>query len=134
MPIVLAMTTTENEIRELGRRWADAEQRGDVDALQNLSTHDFALVGPAGFVLAREQWFAGYRSGALQIQSLTWDDVHVRDYGDTAVAIGVRTQQATYQGSPAGGRFRGTHIAAYRDGRWLMAGVHLSPMAGPPAA
>jgi hypothetical protein len=59
--------------------------------------------------------------------------VHVRDYGDTAVAIGVRTQQATYQGNPAGGRFRGTHIAARRDGRWLMAGVHLSPMAGPPA-
>jgi uncharacterized protein (TIGR02246 family) len=133
MSTVLGMTTTENEIRELGRRWADAEQRGDVDALLAMSTDDFTLVGPAGFVLEREQWFAGYRSGALQIQSLTWDDVHIRDYGDTAVAIGVRTQQATYQGTPAGGRFRGTQIAARRDGRWLMAGVHLSPMAGPAA-
>jgi ketosteroid isomerase-like protein len=131
MSIVLAVTPTENEIRELGRRWADAERHGDVGALENMSTDDFTLVGPAGFVLEREQWFAGYRSGALQIQSLTWDDVHVRDYGDTAVAIGVRTQQATYQGNPAGGRFRGTQIAARRAGRWLMAGVHLSPMAGP---
>jgi ketosteroid isomerase-like protein len=133
MSIVLAMTPTETEIRELGRRWADAERRGDVGALENMTTDDFTLVGPAGFVLEREQWFAGYRSGALQIQSLTWDDVHVRDYGDTAVAIGVRTQQATYQGNPAGGRFRGTQIAARRGGRWLMAGVHLSPMAGPAA-
>jgi uncharacterized protein (TIGR02246 family) len=128
------MATTENEIRELGRRWADAEQRGDTDALAGMSTDDFTLVGPAGFVLEREQWFAGYHSGALKIQSLTWDDVQVRDYGDTAVAIGVRTQEATYQGNPAGGRFRGTHIAAHRDGRWLMAGVHLSPMAAPPPA
>lgn len=127
------MTTTEIEIRELGRRWAEAEQRGDTDALTTMSTDDFTLVGPAGFVLEREQWFVGYRSGALRIQSLTWDDVRVRDYGDTAVAIGVRTQEATYQGHPAGGRFRGTQIAAHRDGRWLMAGVHLSPMAGPPA-
>jgi ketosteroid isomerase-like protein len=126
-------TNTDTDVRELGRRWAEAEQRGDVDALETMSTDDFTLVGPAGFVLQREQWFAGYRSGALEIQSLTWDDVQVRDYGDTAVAIGVRTQEATYQGRPAGGRFRGTHIAARRDGRWLMAGVHLSPMAGPPA-
>jgi ketosteroid isomerase-like protein len=64
---------------------------------------------------------------------LTWNDVHIRYYGDTAVAIGVRTQEATYQGTPAGGRFRGTHIAARRDGRWLMAGVHLSPMVAPAA-
>lgn len=128
------MTTTENEIRELGRRWAEAEQRGDVDALASMSTDDFTLVGPAGFVLDREQWFAGYRSGALKIQSLIWDDVRVRDYGDTAVAIGVRTQEATYQSNPAGGRFRGTQIAIHRDRGWLMAGVHLSPMAGPPAA
>jgi ketosteroid isomerase-like protein len=128
------MTTTEHDIQELGRRWAEAEQRGDTAALTELSTGDFTLVGPAGFVLEREQWFGSYRSGALEIQSLSWDDVRVRDYGDTAVAIGVRTQEATYQGTPAGGRFRGTHIAVRRDGRWLLAGVHLSPMAGPPAA
>ncbi|MGH3587869.1 MAG: nuclear transport factor 2 family protein [Pseudonocardia sp.] len=123
------MTTTENEIRDLGTRWADAERRGDVPALEDMSTDDFTLVGPAGFVLDREQWFAGYRSGALKIQNLSWDVTQVRDYGDTAVAIGVRTQEATYQGNPAGGRFRGTHIATRRDGRWLLAGVHLSPMA-----
>jgi uncharacterized protein (TIGR02246 family) len=128
------VTTTENEVRELGRRWAEAEQRGDTDALADLSTDDFTLVGPAGFVLDREQWFAGYRSGALKVRSLSWDDVRVRDYGDAAVAIGVRTQEATYQGNPAGGRFRGTHVVTRRDGRWLMAGVHLSPMTGPPAA
>jgi ketosteroid isomerase-like protein len=133
MPIVLVVTTTENEIRELGRRVAEAEQRGDVPALESMILDDFTLVGPRGFVLERAQWLAGFRPGALQIQSLTWDDVRVRGYGDTAVAIGVRTQEATYQGDPAGGRFRGTQIAARRDGRWLLAGVHLSPMAGPSA-
>jgi ketosteroid isomerase-like protein len=98
-----------------------------------MTTDDFTLVGPACFVLEREQWFAGYRSGALEIQALTWEDVRVRDHGDTAVAIGIRTQEAAYQGNPAGGRFRGTHIATRRDGRWAMASVHLSPMAGAPA-
>ena len=131
------MTTSsiDTEIRDLGRRWAEAEQRGDVPALTTMSTDDFTLVGPAGFVLTKQQWLAGYSSGALAVQSLEWSDVQVREYGDIAVAIGVRTQEATYQGRPAGGRFRGTHIAHRApDGRWLVAGVHLSPMVAPPAA
>ena len=54
---------THNEIRELGRRWADAEQRGDADALSALAVEDFTLVGPLGFVLDKQQWLDRYRSG-----------------------------------------------------------------------
>jgi ketosteroid isomerase-like protein len=128
-------TSTDTDIRELGRRFAEAEQRGDTATLTELSTDDFTLVGPAGFVLTREQWLGGFAGGALRIESLDWSDVQVRDYGDTAVAIGVRTQEGTYDGKPAGGTFRGTHIAHREaDGRWRVAGVHLSPIAwaGPP--
>jgi ketosteroid isomerase-like protein len=127
-------TDTTTEIRELGRRWAEAEQRGDVPALTAMSTDDFTLVGPLGFVLTKQQWLGGYAGGALAVQSLDWSDVQVREYGDTAVAIGVRTQEATYEGRPAGGRFRGTHIAHRGpDGTWRMAGMHLSPTGAPPA-
>ena len=126
------MTTTVEQIHELGRRWAQAEQHGDTAALAAMSTDDFTLVGPVGFVLDRDQWLARYRTGDLVTRSLVWDDVAVRDYGDTAVAIGVHTQQASYRGTPADGSFRATHIAVRRDGQWLLAGIHLSPIGGPP--
>jgi hypothetical protein len=32
--------TTVEEVRELGRRWAEAEQRGDVEVLEALSVDD----------------------------------------------------------------------------------------------
>jgi hypothetical protein len=60
------MSDTTTEIRELGRRWVDAELRGDADALAALSVADFTLVGPLGFVLTREQWLDRYRSGAVR--------------------------------------------------------------------
>jgi ketosteroid isomerase-like protein len=129
-------TSTDTEIRELGRRWAEAELTADIPTLTELTADDFTIVGPLGFVLTREQWLAGYASGALVIRSLDWSDVQVREYGDTAVAIGVRTQEATYDGKPApGGRFRGTQILRRgTDGRWHLVGVHLSQMVTPPAA
>ena len=127
----MAATTTE-QISELGRRWAEAEQRGDAAALDAMSTSDFTLVGPLGFVLDHNQWLDRYRSGDLVTGNLIWNDVHVRDYGDAAVAVGVHTQQASYRGRPADGRFRTTHLAIRRNGHWLLAGIDLSPIGGPP--
>jgi ketosteroid isomerase-like protein len=125
------MSSTE-QINDLDRRWADAERRSDVAALEALTTNDFTLVGPLGFVLDREQWLQRYRNGDLVTRSLRWDDVEVREYDGAAVAVGRHTQEASYRGTPADGSFRATHIAVRRDGRWLLAGMHLSPIGGPP--
>jgi ketosteroid isomerase-like protein len=126
-------TTTEEQVRELGRRWAAAEQAADVAVLDELTTDDLTVVRPTGFVLDKQQWLDRYRTGAVVTRSLSWDDVTVRDYGDTAVAIGSHTQQAQYQGHPADGRFRATHIYVRQDDRWRLAGLHLSAIAVPPA-
>lgn len=124
---------TEQEIRRLDERWAEAEQRGDTAALAELTTEDFTLVGPLGFVLDRQQCLERYRSGDLATTVLDWRDAHVRDYGDCAVSVGVHSQKGSYRGNPIDGEFRSTHIAVRRDGRWLLAGIQLSPIGAPPA-
>ncbi|MFC4948387.1 nuclear transport factor 2 family protein [Pseudonocardia sp. GCM10023141] len=121
-----------DQIRETGRRWAAAEVRGDVAELAAMATADVMLVGPLGFVLDRDQWVERYRSGDLVTHELDWDDVTIREYGDTAVAIGRHTQRASHQGRPVDGRFRATHVLVRVDGRWLVASIHLSPIAAPP--
>jgi ketosteroid isomerase-like protein len=126
--------TTEQRIRELGSRWAEAEQRGDVEMLDALSTDDFTLVGPLGFVLHKQEWLDRYRTGALVTYSLAWNEIEVRDYGDTAVAIGCHDQRAEYKGNPADARLRATHLAIRRGNDWVLAGMHLSPIAGLPSS
>lgn len=128
----MTITDTVEQIHELGRHWAEAEQRGDSAALAAMTIEEFTFVGPAGFVLDRDRWLARYPNGELVTHSLAWDEVTVRDYGDAAVAVGVHTQQASFRGHPADGSFRATHIAVRRDGRWFLAGIHLSPVGGPP--
>jgi hypothetical protein len=96
--------TTDKEIRALGARWAQAER--DTNTLAQLAAADFRLVGPFGFVLHKDQWLDRYATGDLATHSLVWDEVEVRDFGETAIASGRHTQQATYRGRPAEGQFR----------------------------
>ena len=127
--------STDTEIRALAARWAAAEIAGDPAAMAEVTVDDFTMVGPAGFVLTREQWMHRYDGGRLVTHSLEWTDAQIRDYGDTAVAIGVHTQKASHEGKPVDGSFRVTHIAVRRDGEWKLAGLQLSPMAWrPPSA
>jgi ketosteroid isomerase-like protein len=124
--------STEEQVRELGRVWATAEERGDTGTLAGLAADGFRLVGPLGFVLDRDQWLARYDTGALVTEKLDWADVEVRDFGGTAIAIGVHEQIAKHQGNPANGRFRATHVLVRDGDRWRLAGIHLSPIGGPP--
>jgi ketosteroid isomerase-like protein len=123
--------TTDTDIRALGARWAQAEQDGDTTTLADLAAADFRLVGPFGFVLDKTQWLARYATGDLVTRSLVWDEVEVRDFDGTAVAIGRQTQRATYQGRPADGQFRVTHVFIRAAERWLLASLHLSQAAPP---
>jgi ketosteroid isomerase-like protein len=123
------MTTTTDQIRDLGDRWVHAELAADVDTLASLVTDDFRLVGPFGFVLDKEQWLDRYRSGAFSTSALAWKDVDVREHGDSAIAIATYAQEAAYQGSPSNGEFRSTHVFIRDGGRWMIAGMQLSPTA-----
>jgi ketosteroid isomerase-like protein len=127
------MNASDTEIRELGKRWAEAEVHGDVDALDALATEDFRLVGPAGFILDKQQWLDRYRGGGLTMRSLHWEDVDVRVHGEAAVAIGRYTQEATFQGNPVDGEFRVTQVAVRDPDRWRLASIHIGPLGAPPA-
>jgi ketosteroid isomerase-like protein len=121
-----------DQILELGRHWANAERAGDAEALEPLLADDFLLVGPLGFMLDKTQYLGSRRSGDLTHESLAWDDVRVRAYGDAAVAVGAQTQRTTYQARDASGRFRVTQVAIRRGDRWILVGLHYSPIAQPP--
>ncbi|SDS79201.1 nuclear transport factor 2 family protein [Microlunatus soli] len=128
-------TADEAALRDLGRRWAEAEVAKDLDTLDAMAHPELKLVGPLGFILDRNAWVHRYATGDLETTELTWDQVEIRTFGDVAIAIGRQHQQAAYRGTPNNGDFRISHVFV-RDPQarfgWLIAHVQLSQMVAPP--
>ena len=124
---------TDSEIKTLLDRLTHAELAGDVTALQTLTTDDFALVGPLGFVLQKDEWLDRHRSGALTTEELAWHPESLRRHQGTAIAIGTQRQRSRYQGHPVEAHLRATHVLLHLDDRWRVASTHLSPIGAPPA-
>jgi ketosteroid isomerase-like protein len=127
------LTSESIQIQGFIRQWADAELRSDLGALDRVLDAEFICVGPAGFVIDKGQYLAPRRSGDLTTRAFTWDDVQIRLFGDTAIAVGMQTQESAHQGRDSSGRFRATQVLVRRDGGWVTVGLHLSPIAPAPA-
>ncbi|WP_369203125.1 nuclear transport factor 2 family protein [Streptomyces sp. PU-14G] len=137
-------STVSRDLTTFGSRWAGAELRGDIAALEALLTDDFVAVGPRGFLLDKRRWLARYETGALVHDLFTWHTEHLRRHGDGAVLLGVQSQQSVYEGRDVDGHFRATHhlttaasagtsaTAATARPTWRLAALHLSPIEGTP--
>jgi hypothetical protein len=127
------VSLTTDEISKLLDRFSEAQALSDVDALSGLLTDDFKLVGPFGFVVPKQQWLEQFTTGALQIESLEWDELDVRTYAYAgfAIAIGRLTQSATYAQRRSDGQFRITAIAIGHGTTWHLAGIHYSAITAP---
>ncbi len=124
--------TRRLQLQRFVGEWADAEQREDAAFLSKALTDDFIGIGPLGFMLTKDQWLGRYEGG-LSYDSFALDEVAARFYGGAAVATCRQSQAGEFQGNDVSGEFRATLVFAEQEGRWLLAGLHLSPIAGAPS-
>ncbi|HVD44531.1 MAG TPA: nuclear transport factor 2 family protein [Rubrobacter sp.] len=126
------MEERSRQVEEFVEEWAAAEERGDAAFLEGALADDFVGVGPAGFMLTKEQWLGRF-AGGLSYDSFVLDEARARFYREAAVATGRQKQAGSFRGNDVGGEFRATLVLVEREGRWVLAGWHASPIAGAPS-
>ncbi|CAN5276424.1 nuclear transport factor 2 family protein [soil metagenome] len=114
--------------------WASAELRGDASYLRSVLAEDFIGIGPRGFMLTKDEWLDRRETGKLRYEGFRFDEAQVRGYGETAVVTGRQFAEGKYEDYELRGQFRATLILVCQQERWLLAGIHLSPIVGPPGA
>ena len=126
------MKDQTEEIKKRVEDWAATELRGDAASLESALADDFIGIGPRGFMLTKDQWLERHESGKLRYQSIGWDEVQVRLYGEAAVVTGRQSAEGKYEDFDLRDQFRATLVFVKQQGRWLLVGLHLSPIAGRP--
>ena len=130
------MSDQTDELQKLVEDWAAAELRGDATFLGSALADDFIGIGPRGFMLTKDQWLERHETGSLRYESFGLDEVEVRPYGDAAVTLCRQTAEGVYEDE--NGRydiheqFRATLVFVRQQGRWMLAGLQLSPILGRP--
>ena len=128
------MNNESQRLKKLTENWATAELRGDAASLERTLADDFVGVGPRGFTLTKEQWISRHVAGNLRYESFGLDEVETRPYGDAAVVVCRQNAEGVYEDD--NGRYdiheqyRATLIFVKQQERWLLAGLHLSPILG----
>jgi ketosteroid isomerase-like protein len=122
-----------NELRKVMEDWTAAESRGDIASLEGALAEDFVGIGPRGFMLTKDQWLERHKSGKLRYQSIGLDEVQVRLHEDAAVVTGRQSAKGKYEDFDLRDQFRATLVFVKQQERWLLASLHLSPIAGPPS-
>jgi hypothetical protein len=114
--------------------WAAAELRGDATFLGSALSDDFIGIGPRGFMLTKDQWLERHETGSLRYESFGLDEVEVRPYWDAPVTVCRQTAKGVYEDE--NGRYdiheqlHATLVFVKQQGRWMLAGLQLSPILG----
>ena len=108
----------EQAVRQMINELATAVGSNDVAALDRIYADSFTFVSDTGVLTTKAQRFAAMRSGELKYESVSFDEVNVRLYGNTAVATFRATSKGQAGGQDFSGQFRVTGTFVKVGGRW----------------
>ncbi len=110
---------SEQEVRHVLDELVAALRNNDSAALDRIYADDFTFVSDTGALATKAQRLASFKSGDLKYESISFDDVNVRVYGETAVATINITARTSLRGAQIGGKFITTATFVKIKGRWI---------------
>ena len=120
----------EQAVRQVFDKVAGAIERADVAALDSIYADDYTLVNESGIITTKAPRLAALKSGELKYESVKFDEVNVRMYGNTAVITYRLTSKGMLKEQAIGGQFRATSTYVKLNGRWQIAAAQVTAIAG----
>ncbi len=120
MPENPSAGTLTDEVRKQDERFMQAAIRADIATLESIMSDDYLFVSGMGQMLNKREHLEALRSGDIKYESLTYDDVKVRAYGDTAILTGHIIGEGSNAGRSISGAHFITRVYVNQGGRWVI--------------
>ena len=108
----------EQAIVQMEKDWTEAAMKHNASPIEHIVADDWAGINWDGSKGTKAQIIADIKSGTYKIDSVSFDPITVRFFGDTAVAVGGDTEKSQYKGKDSSGHYLWTDVYVKRNGRW----------------
>jgi len=120
---------SEQEVRNMIESYRTALLRRDIPALEKIWADDYVFVNASGEVLTKAQRLANVKSGATTLESINEEEnITVRVYQNSAVAMSRVTIKGQYGGQPTSGQYRSTHVWVKGPAGWQLVSNQLTAL------
>ena len=119
----------EQAVRQVVNELAAALSKNDVAGLDRVWADGYIFIGSNGAVATKAQRFAALKSGEFKYESVSFDDLDIHLFGDTAVVIFTVTSKFQANGQSSGGKYKTIGTFIKRKGRWTEISAQLTPIA-----
>jgi ketosteroid isomerase-like protein len=116
--------TAEQEVAALERAWIDANLKYDVAWFERYIADTVVLTDEEGAVTGKAAMVADTKNRVSKYDTLTYDDLKVQVYGDTAIATGITVVKGTSKGKAINARSQWTDTWIKRGGQWQCVASH----------
>ncbi|MGI8836721.1 MAG: nuclear transport factor 2 family protein [Pyrinomonadaceae bacterium] len=116
----------EKAVRQVLNEVSAALSRNDAAALDGIYADDYTLVNEYGVLGTKAPRIAAIKSGELKYESVSFDEVNVRMYGNTALVTYRVTSKGQSKGQAIGGQFRATSTYMKVKGRWQLVAAQVT--------
>jgi ketosteroid isomerase-like protein len=123
-----AAPNAEREIRDLEEHLNNAFNTIDAKAIDGIWSDDFVFVAPSGRIANKVERMAGLKPAAAPKPPLVsaLNDVQIRVYGASAVAIVKSTWSGTVDAKSFADSFVATHVWIRAGESWRLVSAHVS--------
>lgn len=112
-------------------KWGDALSRGDARSLGEIYSDELMVMAPDDTVRGRSDEMKNVRAGDPSNPIITFDDLKVRIFGNTAVVSGIQRRRSKLPGSARGPQtgnmnYRFSAVLVKHEDKWRMELLHLN--------
>jgi ketosteroid isomerase-like protein len=122
----------ETEVRAANKAWADAQVKGDLEALDKLFAEELIVTSGNGTLRDKKGELADAKPNPdFKTYFFNTEDLRIKIYGKTAVVTGHAKWRISFKGRDADNERRFTCVYVKRDGRWQMVALQVTRIAKP---
>ena len=119
----------EQTIMKIEQEILDGVLKKDGSAGDKHLAASAVFTGPDGMMMTKSEFLSVLKSGDLNLESSTIEDMKVQVHGNTAIATYRTTDKGKWKDTDISGQYRWTDVFVKEKGNWLLVAGHGSKLA-----